>query len=261
MSIESYTPVSGTLDDIVSVDSGITTSFNSDYFEIVINASQFADEIYTLDYINNVFLSLQCIFDNCQNLVNSAKLYITNADAADQIQIPNFLNLNFNISESEEFKQVNENSFNDSLGIVSISSGTLNLRSGAGTNTNIIGSLSKNTKLKIINNDTSSDWVEVETEDGKRGFVFRNYLKIEQSKNITQSQQTTKQVDFVIQKVSLNSGSLNVRSAPNTNNTPIGSLQNGEEVKVLEIVNGWAKIEFNNQEAYVSTKYLSGGKQ
>ncbi|MBQ9780121.1 MAG: SH3 domain-containing protein [Clostridia bacterium] len=55
--------------------------------------------------------------------------------------------------------------------------------------------------------------------------------------------------------------SLNVRPAPTTaGNSPITSLLRGEIVEVLEIVDGWAKIVFEDAEsgyAYVSAQYLS----
>lgn len=55
--------------------------------------------------------------------------------------------------------------------------------------------------------------------------------------------------------------SLNVRTAPTTaGNSPIAALLRGDVVEVLEIVDGWAKITFEEAEngyAYVSADYLS----
>ncbi len=55
--------------------------------------------------------------------------------------------------------------------------------------------------------------------------------------------------------------SLNVRTVPSTaNNTPIHSYTRGDVVEVLEIVDGWAKIVFENTDtgyAYVSADYLT----
>ncbi len=264
MATKSFSPETGTKDNVVNVDSSVVTSFNNNAFEVDIKANNFADEVYTLNYIGNIFSNLQNIFTSCQNLINSARKYVENADEADRIKMPDIAEFNFSFSGTEEFKQAQVDSFNGSMnttGIVSTSSGTLNLRSGAGTNNDVIASLSKDTKLKIINNDSSSNWIEVETEDGKRGFVAREYIKIQSlTPSVSQTTPTSTSVDVGVQKVVLHSGHLNVRSDPSTNNSPIGSLKNGDEVKVLESNSNWTKIEFNNQEAYVATKYLSGGK-
>ncbi len=56
-------------------------------------------------------------------------------------------------------------------------------------------------------------------------------------------------------KVAVNS--VNVRAFPSTKGKIIGSLAKDESVKVLEIQNDWAKIEFSNQtKGYVFLKLL-----
>lgn len=51
---------------------------------------------------------------------------------------------------------------------------------------------------------------------------------------------------------------LNVRSTPDSsdNNNIIGTLPNGYRLYVYSISEGWAKIRYSNQYAYVSVKYL-----
>lgn len=51
---------------------------------------------------------------------------------------------------------------------------------------------------------------------------------------------------------------LNVRPAPNTNNTPVATLKNGQLVKVTGIEGEWYKIEVNNIKGYVSVNYIRG---
>lgn len=50
---------------------------------------------------------------------------------------------------------------------------------------------------------------------------------------------------------------LNIRSAPNTSSKVLGTLKRGETVDVFEISDGFALIEYNGQDAYVSTKFIS----
>lgn len=52
--------------------------------------------------------------------------------------------------------------------------------------------------------------------------------------------------------------SLNIRNQPRTtNSTIIGSLKRNQTISVIEIVNGWAKISYNEKIGYVSAKYLT----
>lgn len=50
---------------------------------------------------------------------------------------------------------------------------------------------------------------------------------------------------------------LNVREQPSTASKKIGSLNNNEQVSVLGIDNGWARISINGDTGYVSLQYLS----
>jgi N-acetylmuramoyl-L-alanine amidase len=50
---------------------------------------------------------------------------------------------------------------------------------------------------------------------------------------------------------------LRVRTGPGTDHSIIGMVTNGQKVQVLEEVQGWYKIVYNNQEAYVSKDYIA----
>lgn len=50
---------------------------------------------------------------------------------------------------------------------------------------------------------------------------------------------------------------LNVRRAPSTTGAILGTLNSGQEITVLSIIKGWAKIEFKNTTGYVSAKYIT----
>lgn len=53
------------------------------------------------------------------------------------------------------------------------------------------------------------------------------------------------------------SSRLNVRRAPSTSGSVLGTFKSGQEITVLSITNGWAKVEFNNSVGYVSAKYIT----
>lgn len=50
---------------------------------------------------------------------------------------------------------------------------------------------------------------------------------------------------------------LNVRKSPSTSGALVGTLKSGEEITVLSISKGWAKIEFGKSYGYVSAKYIT----
>ena len=50
---------------------------------------------------------------------------------------------------------------------------------------------------------------------------------------------------------------LNIRSAPNTYSSVIGTLKKGEKVQVYEVSNGFARISYNGRIGYVSIKYIN----
>lgn len=49
---------------------------------------------------------------------------------------------------------------------------------------------------------------------------------------------------------------LNVRKAPSTSGAVLGTFKSGEEITVLSIKNGWAKVEYGKTIGYVSAKYI-----
>ena len=55
-------------------------------------------------------------------------------------------------------------------------------------------------------------------------------------------------------KVSKN---LNVRKLPSADATVVGSLANGTLVEVISIDDSWAEINYKNQKAYISAKYIT----
>lgn len=55
-------------------------------------------------------------------------------------------------------------------------------------------------------------------------------------------------------KVRTNGSSLRIRSAPNINSNIVGYLQNGDEINIDNIVNGWGKI--SGRDGYSSMEYI-----
>lgn len=126
-------------------------------------------------------------------------------------------------------------------GLVSVSSGMLNVRKSASTSSAIVATLSRNTYITLISQ--SGSWYYVEYADGKYGYCHSNYIKLDSGKTAT---------------VKTNSTSLNVRSGAGTNYAIKDSIPKGEIVIILSTANGWSKILYNgNKTGFVSSQYLS----
>lgn len=132
---------------------------------------------------------------------------------------------------------------NSQVGVVSVTSGRLNVRSSASTSSSVVTSLAKDSYVTLISK--SGDWWRVEYADNVYGYCHADYIKTTAGTPAT---------------VKLSSGSLNVRNGAGTSYGKIASLYNGEVMIVLSSSNGWSRILFNGTKTgYVSSQYLSSG--
>ena len=128
-------------------------------------------------------------------------------------------------------------------GVVSVSSGKLNVRKSASTGSVVLTTLQKGSYVTLIS--TSGNWYYVEYADGRYGYCHKDYIKLDSGKTAT---------------VKTNSTSLNVRSGAGANYSIKDSIPKGEIVIILSTSNGWSKILYNGTKTgYVSSSYLSTG--
>ncbi len=126
-------------------------------------------------------------------------------------------------------------------GVVSISSGKLNVRKSASTSSEIVNTLSKGTYITLISK--SGNWYYVEYADGKYGYCHKVYIKPDSTKTAT---------------VKTKSTSLNVRSGAGTSYAIKDTLPKGEIVIILSSTNGWSRILYNGTKTgYVNNTYLN----
>ena len=136
---------------------------------------------------------------------------------------------------------------NAKAGIVSVSGGRLNVRSGSSTGASVVTSLEKGSDVTLISK--SGSWWYVEYANGRYGYCHADYIT---------------QVSSSPATVQVSSGSLNVRSGAGTSHTRTGSLSKGERVLVLSTAGGWSRILYHGTSTgYVSAGYLSssGGSE
>lgn len=105
----------------------------------------------------------------------------------------------------------------------------------------IIGTYKKGDKIKIIGQ--LGDWYKV-NHNGKTGYIHGNWVTTANKKG-----QTAPKYGVVS-----NCYWLNVRRAPSGD--ILNQIQSGTRVYIIGEVGGWYKIKYNNNEAFVSKKYI-----
>ncbi|WP_379970172.1 SH3 domain-containing protein [Ectobacillus sp. sgz5001026] len=112
----------------------------------------------------------------------------------------------------------------------------LNVRTGPSTNDSVIGALPNQSSVTILGE--SGNWYKIQYNN-QVAYVSKDYVTVSSS------------------KYKVTADSLRVRSGASTSSSIIGMLGNGDEVTVESENNGWCKITYNNQAAYVSKAFLA----
>ena len=134
--------------------------------------------------------------------------------------------------------------------------GNINVREVPGTEAEIVGKLPNNAGCEIIGTD--GDWTQIES--GKvKGYVKSEYLMTGEAA-IAKAQEVKQTVATVT------TTTLYVRDETNTDSHVITMMPEGEELEVLEVLDGWVKIEFDESgegdgddeisAAYVSSEFV-----
>lgn len=119
---------------------------------------------------------------------------------------------------------------------------SLNVRSGPSSNYSKLGTLTKETKVEVVER-YSNGWYKIKYK-GSYGYVSGAYVSLDGSKGeVIATGKTT--------------AGLNVRSGAGTGYKKIGHLNKGTKVEIVtKLSNGWYKIKFNSSYGYVSGDYV-----
>lgn len=82
-------------DKVINYDDSIVTEINNKDFKLSINASNFSNEYYTVDYINSIFSALRNCCDTCDNAINNIKVYFNKQSEVENIKQPDLINIDF----------------------------------------------------------------------------------------------------------------------------------------------------------------------
>ena len=119
----------------------------------------------------------------------------------------------------------------------------LNVRNYPDVSGILLGTLTKGTIIEVVSED-SKGWLKIKYEHGY-GYVNGSYVQKDDSQT-PETPETTKQIAYVY---NLDGGTLNVRPQPNTSQSAIGKLSEGEAVTIVGESGNWYEIEYNNSKA------------
>ncbi|MDS0526633.1 SH3 domain-containing protein [Clostridium sp. SHJSY1] len=127
-------------------------------------------------------------------------------------------------------------------------SSSVNIRSGASTDTSVVGSLTHGTVVQILG--TEGNWYRI-SYNGVVGYVRGDFIVAGASSSSASGAGTIKLQDP--------SSSVNVRSGASTDTSVIGSLTHGAQVQILGTENNWYKISYNGGVGYVRNDFVVAG--
>ena len=140
-------------------------------------------------------------------------------------------------------ERVSAASGDPAAGVVSTTSGRLNVRAEPRSGAAVTASLNKGSYVTLLSR--SGDWWYVRYAPTGYGYCHSGYIT---------------QVSSSAATVSTSSGRLNVRSGPGTGYPVTASLAKGERLTVLSTANGWSRVLVEGSKTgYVSAGYLSFG--
>lgn len=160
--------------------------------------------------------------------------------------------------KAEEAKKAQASQATSYTGWVNVSA--LNVRSGAGTSSSIIGSLSTGDK---VSGTLQNGWLKI-SYNGQVAYVSANCLSnTEVKKPVVEKKQennTPAKQENTVQSQAytgwVNTAALNVRSGASTSYSIIGSYTMGDKVSG-QLANGWLKVNYNGRTGYISANLLS----
>lgn len=137
------------------------------------------------------------------------------------------------------------------------------VRSGAGTNNSISGSLNYNAKITLVSNakksgkGCSGGWYQVNYGGSSSRYICSEFVKVTSS---GESATITKEEYYTIKNwiSRINENSTNIRTGAGTNNKIQDTVYLGTEVEVIDTLKDWYKVKYyNNKTGYVYKPLVS----
>lgn len=130
------------------------------------------------------------------------------------------------------------------IGIANVE-GNLNVRKEASASAEIVGKMTENAACEILG--TEGEWTKI-TSGEVEGYVKSEYLLSgDEAVEVAKSQ--------IIKVAKVNTNCLRVREEASTDADILSLVGTGEELTVVEALDGWLKVSVDNEEGYISADY------
>lgn len=131
------------------------------------------------------------------------------------------------------------------LGVADVD-GNLNVREAPSTEADVVGKMPNNAGCEILG--VEGEWTKIQS--GKvEGYVKSEYL-LSGDAALARAEEVKQTIATVT------TTTLYVREQPNTDCTIVTMMPEGEELEVIEVLDGWVKINVDSDEGYVSADYV-----
>jgi len=125
-----------------------------------------------------------------------------------------------------------------------INASGVNVRTGASTRYNNLGTFARNTSVRVLG--SSGSWYQIEIPSADvTGYVFAKYV------TLTETVKTTQSTGVV-------TGRLNLRAQPSTSagSRVLLTMDRGSTVTVYSTTNGWCYVDYNGTKGYCYAAYV-----
>lgn len=120
---------------------------------------------------------------------------------------------------------------------------TVNVRKSDSETADKLGKISKGTKVEVLE-QLQNGWSKVKA-DGMEGYIKSEFLQLAESASGVQTIGTVTATT-----------NINVRATASETGEKLGALLGGESLELIENVDGWCKVVYNGQIAYVKSDYV-----
>ena len=133
------------------------------------------------------------------------------------------------------------------LGMSVISSGNLNIRQEASTDSEVVGILTNHNACELL--EDAGDWYKV-TSGKVTGYVSKQYLVTgDEAESIAEQEIKT--------VATVNTETLNVRAEKSTEAEVLSQVGNSEAFTVNSVADGWVEISVDDSVGYISQDYVT----
>ena len=129
---------------------------------------------------------------------------------------------------------------------------TLSVRSGAGTNYPILGSMKRGTKITIT--DKINNFYKT-TYNGKTGYISAQYVKITAKPVVVVVKPTTPTIVYKTQ-YGVTTAGVSIRTGASTAYSIQGSFANATNINILGTAGSFYKVSYGGKTGYVSNQYV-----